>query len=208
MRTLSALFLALVACDAGLDDTQTDTSENTDITEEIAADAVLAADLAFLREEEKLARDTYLTLYEVFGLGPHQNIARSEQTHMDLVLERLTALGLPDPVTDDTVGTFVNPDLAQLYAELVAQGSASEEDALLVGATIEDLDIRDIQSFYARTDDAEVLAIYANLECGSRNHLRSFASQLSSRGIEYQAQFLTAEEVSAIVTSARETCAM
>ncbi|MDK2464101.1 MAG: DUF2202 domain-containing protein, partial [Candidatus Korarchaeota archaeon] len=41
--------------------------------------------LLYMREEEKLARDVYLTLYEKWGLPIFQNIARSEQTHMDAV---------------------------------------------------------------------------------------------------------------------------
>jgi hypothetical protein len=86
----------------------------------------LAADLQFLREEEKLARDVYLTLYDAWQLAPHQNIAESEQTHTDRVLDLLVALDLPDPVVDDTVGVFVNPQLAGLYVELVATGRRTE----------------------------------------------------------------------------------
>jgi hypothetical protein len=55
----------------------------------------LAADLQFLREEEKLARDVYLTLYDAWQLAPHQNIAESEQTHTDRVLDLLVALDPP-----------------------------------------------------------------------------------------------------------------
>ncbi|MCP4143444.1 MAG: DUF2202 domain-containing protein [Chloroflexi bacterium] len=41
--------------------------------------------LAFMREEEKLARDVYLTLYEQWELRPFSNIAESEQKHTDAV---------------------------------------------------------------------------------------------------------------------------
>jgi len=41
--------------------------------------------LAFMREEEKLARDVYLTLYDQWGLRSFSNIAASEQTHTDAV---------------------------------------------------------------------------------------------------------------------------
>ena len=42
--------------------------------------------LLFLREEEKLARDTYLMLYDLFGLRNFNNISKSEQAHMDAIL--------------------------------------------------------------------------------------------------------------------------
>lgn len=38
-----------------------------------------------MREEEKLARDVYLTLYNKWKLQIFKNIAESEQTHMDAV---------------------------------------------------------------------------------------------------------------------------
>ena len=41
--------------------------------------------LLWMREEEKLARDVYLTLADLWGLRPFTNIARSEQSHMDSV---------------------------------------------------------------------------------------------------------------------------
>jgi hypothetical protein len=166
----------------------------------------LAADLQFLREEEKLARDVYLTLYDAWQLAPHQNIAESEQTHTDRVLDLLVALDLPDPVVDDTVGVFVNPQLAGLYVELVATGRRTEVASLEVGATIEDLDLRDLNLMAARTTDAGVLATYEALACGSRNHLRSFSSQLGSRGVTYAPHYLSQIDYDAIVSSDRESC--
>jgi len=50
------------------------------------------ADLLFMREEEKLARDTYLTFhefYEALDLSVFSNIASSEQMHMNAMLKLL-----------------------------------------------------------------------------------------------------------------------
>lgn len=41
--------------------------------------------ILLMREEEKLARDVYLELYELWGLRTFNNITRAEQTHMDRV---------------------------------------------------------------------------------------------------------------------------
>ena len=43
------------------------------------------AALLFMREEEKLARDVYNALYEIWGQNTFANIASSEQMHMDEV---------------------------------------------------------------------------------------------------------------------------
>jgi len=44
------------------------------------------AGLLFMREEEKLARDVPLVLFDKSGLRVFENIAQSEQRHMDAVL--------------------------------------------------------------------------------------------------------------------------
>ena len=61
-------------------------------------------DLTFMREEEKLARDTYLTLYEVWDLAIFSNIASSEQTHKEALPTLLKKYNLPDPAA--TVNLF------------------------------------------------------------------------------------------------------
>ena len=162
-------------------------------------------DLTFLREEEKLARDVYLALERQWGLSVFGNIASSEQTHMDTVLGLLNTYGLPDPVGGQPEGVFTNTTLQTLYAQLVAQGSQSAEDALRVGATIEDLDISDIEEMEANTVKQDILDVYANLTKGSRNHMRSFSGQLSALGITYVPQFISQEEYDEIIGTDTET---
>ena len=71
--------------------------------------------LLFMREEEKLARDVYMTLYEKWGLPIFANIAQSEQTHTEAVRSLLVKYDIADPVIDDSVGVFVNSELQKLY---------------------------------------------------------------------------------------------
>ena len=96
------------------------------------------ASLLFMREEEKLARDVYNALYAVWGQPTFQNIAASEQAHMDEVKLLLDRYGLTDPALDP--GKFTDANLQALYDQLVAQGSVSLADALKVGAAIEEID--------------------------------------------------------------------
>ena len=162
-------------------------------------DATETEYLLLMREEEKLARDTYITLYEAWGLNTFNNISRSEQKHMEAILTQLNRYGLVDPIEDDAVGMFTNPTLATYYNVLVAQGNVSLMDALHVGAYIEELDIYDLWEAIDTTDEATLISTYENLLAGSRNHLRAFVNQITSRGTDYVAQYLTQDQVDAIV---------
>lgn len=158
-------------------------------------------DLLFTREEEKLARDVYETLYERWNLQIFSNIAQSEQTHTEAVRDLLVKYQIPDPVTDDTTGVFVDPELQSLYSSLVAKGLTSEVDALEVGMMIEEMDIVDLQEAIDNTDNDDIALLYENLLRGSRNHLRSFTRQLENRQAGYEPQYISDEEFQSIVTS-------
>ncbi|MEZ4104145.1 MAG: DUF2202 domain-containing protein [Candidatus Paceibacterota bacterium] len=161
--------------------------------------------LSYMREEEKLARDVYQKLYEIWDLNIFSNIAKSEETHTEAVKELISRYSLTDPVLDDTVGVFSNEELALLYTDLVSQGSVSLEEALAVGATIEDLDIRDLQIAVEESKQEDIIVVYKNLMKGSRNHLRAFNKQLEKRtGIPYQAKYISDEELKEIINTDTE----
>lgn len=170
-----------------------------------AVSAEEIAGLKFMREEEKLARDVYLKLYEAWGLSPFKNIGGSEQTHMDAVAMIMARYDIEDPAAGKGVGEFVDPDLQTLYNTLLAQGLQSKEDALTVGAIIEETDIIDIQEqIDLYVDNKDITILYQNLLKGSRNHLRGFTSQLKLLGIEYQPQFLSQEQYDEILEGEHE----
>ncbi|EIJ33577.1 DUF2202 domain-containing protein [Thiothrix nivea] len=155
--------------------------------------------LQFMREEEKLARDVYLSLYSLWRLPVFSNIAASEQRHTEAVQGLLQTYGIPDPVTTDRVGTFTNPELTSLYADLVARGRQSAYDALQVGALIEETDITDLQNALSKTAQPDIARVYSNLMQASHRHLRAFTGQLQSRSGAYAAQVMQQTEVDAII---------
>jgi hypothetical protein len=175
-----------------------------DLPEESLSEAERAG-LLLMREEEKLARDVYQTLYEEWGLPIFKNIAQSEQTHTEAVRNLLEKYEIPDPVTDDTIGVFQNEDMQRLYDDLTARGNISEISALQVGATIEDLDIKDLQDLLIETDNEDVTLVYENLSRGSRNHLRSFVRQLDARDESYTPEYIDQTLYQSIIDSERET---
>ena len=172
-------------------------------TEELSLEEELS--LIKMREEEKLARDVYAAFYDVWQKPVFKNISMSEQRHMNAVKFLVDKYELADPVTDPTAGVFTSPEFTALYQPLVEQGSASLIDALTVGATIEDMDIYDLQELLAQTDNQDITAVYENLLRGSRNHLRAFAYLLSLNGVTYEPQYISQEALDAILTSPRET---
>ena len=155
-------------------------------------------DLQFMREEEKLARDVYTAFYAEWGNNIFTNIARSEQSHTDAILNLLNRYQLEDPVLD--VGLFSDPELQVLFDSLVGQGRQSALDALRVGALIEEVDMKDIAEAMERTDDELILRTYSRLMAGSENHLRAFVRNIERlTGEAYVAQWIFQEEVDAIL---------
>jgi hypothetical protein len=163
------------------------------------------SDLKFLREEEKLARDVYLFSFDKYQISIFKNISQSEQTHTDSVLFLLNRYGISDPALTER-GVFVNPVLQGLYNDLTAQASISSIEALKVGATVEDLDINDIDHFTVNTSKADLLYVYNNLNCGSKNHIRTYTNQLVIYGVNYVPQFLSVADYNSILSSANVKC--
>jgi hypothetical protein len=155
--------------------------------------------LIFMREEEKLAHDVYLVMYELWGMQIFQNISGSEQSHTEAVKTLLDGYSVPDPASDE-LGVFTNPDLQNLYNDLVAQGSQSLAEALRVGAAIEEIDILDLEERLAQTDNADIQHVFNNLLQGSFNHLNAFTSTLMTQtGEAYQPQFMSPDAYQAII---------
>lgn len=131
-----------------------------------------------LREEEKLARDVYLTLSDAYpSAAVFVNISEAEQRHMDALQRLIIKYGLDDPVGDDTVGAFSDPDFSDLFNDLVGQGMANYCEALQVGVAIEKLDIADIEAF-TEVEAKDLDRVLDNLLQGSYYHLNAFTTQL------------------------------
>lgn len=176
-------------------------------TSQSSLSQVEQTDLLFMREEEKVARDVYLKLYESWRLAVFSNIASAEQSHMDALLKLLRTYRLPDPAAGNAIGEFTNPALQSLYDTLLEKGQLSALDALQVGGIIEETDMRDLAGAIDRSDNVDIDTTYESLLCGSRNHLRAFAHNLESMtGQPYTALVLTQEEVDVILNSPMEQC--
>lgn len=162
-------------------------------------------DILYMREEEKLARDVYMALGEKWGQNVFMNIQQSEQLHMDEIKILIDRYELTDPVVTDVPGTFTSTELQKLYDALIVKGNTSLAEALIVGATIEDLDIKDLQDATMRTDNEDVQVIYANLMGGSKKHLQSFVKNIEKQGGTYTPQYITQTDYNEFISMDRVT---
>lgn len=158
------------------------------------------AGLLFMAEEEKMARDVYTAMYELYGIPVFRNIASSEQRHMDSVIALLERYGLEIPARLGEAGVFEDEELQALYDRLTASGAESLAGAFIAGAAIEDADIADLERELAGTDNADLTLVYRNLLAGSENHMRAFIRQLSGTGASYSPQFITQARYDEIVS--------
>jgi hypothetical protein len=140
------------------------------------------ATLQWMREEEKLARDMYLTLNTYFPAKIFTNIAASEQKHFDAIGKKLALYGIDDPATDQ-VGVFTDPDLQALYDDLLGRGMVSYVEALNVGVVIEETDLTDLEAAIDGTDSVPLVRTYEHLLTGSEHHLAAFSRLLAKAGV-------------------------
>ena len=185
------------------------------------------AHLIFMRSEEKLARDVYLTLAALY---PEQSTfitiaTQSEQTHTDAMKDTLAAFNIADPEPNadelpEALGIFENPYFSTYFEEKYDYLTASATSllaALEVGALIEELDMLDINycndAVYelfplpggtscglTATDVTALENTLGNLLEGSENHLCAFVSQIGAVSpVCYTAQVLEQNEVLSII---------
>lgn len=131
-------------------------------------------DLKYMWEEEKLARDVYLTLS--YHGRIFQNIAKSEQNHMDAIEVLLEKYKIAKPASE-IIGEFKTAMFKKLFDELTTRGRLSFRDAIQVGLEIENLDITDLQTRMIGAPEDFVL-VFKRLLNASFKHRAAFERQL------------------------------
>ena len=134
-------------------------------------------------EEEKLARDVYRTLGDIYrDENTFANIQLSEQTHMDAVRNLCEKYGIEIEVGDET-GSFTISKMEEFYTTVyetfVEEETGSLLDALNVGIEIEKMDIADLGVALALEGmPKDVVKVFNNLISGSLNHLDAFTTAI------------------------------
>ncbi len=161
--------------------------------------------IKYMAEEEKLALDVYSKLAEMYPNVPvFANIAKSETTHVKAVLNLAEKYGIP--ISLGSPGQFNNTHIQKLYDQLIKEGSKGLEEALKVGALIEETDIKDLQDWIAKVQHEDIKQVFECLMMGSRNHLRAFVSTLEKMfNTTYTPQVISQQEYEQIINSPMET---
>lgn len=161
------------------------------------------ATLALMREEEKLARDVYLTLNEKWDQVVFQHISGAEITHMKLVKTMMDKYGVDDPVarTKDKRGKFVNQQFQDLYKSLTSSGLTSMEQAFRVGAYVEEWDLKDLYRAEKATKSEDLQVLYGQLIRASEQHLRAFTRNLQRAGQTYEPVILPKDKYELIIST-------
>lgn len=139
------------------------------------------ADLAFTREEERMARDLYKVFADKYSAGQSSavvfsRIATSEQRHFDAVGTQLTRYSVADPAKDAKAGVFGNADLQKLYDGWLADGLKSVQDAYKAAIALEKRDIADLSTMLEGTKVADLDTLYGHLQQASKHHLSAFTA--------------------------------
>ncbi len=162
--------------------------------------------LAFMGNEERLAYDTYTTLYNYHkdaGIEIKQliNISKAERMHVEIVQDLIQRYDLNiseisiviNPVADKNIafedmptGVYDIPVIQDLYDTLYAKGVASPQAALESGCMVEVTDINDLDQAILLAEDSnatDIVAAYNILRDGSYNHYWAFDKGLKNMGI-------------------------
>jgi len=197
-----SLMLFTIGTNLSCDDDETNTSLNELESINLSTEDTNA--LLFMLEEEKLARDTYAYLDDLYGINQFSNIKLSEQSHINAVAKLVDQYNIAYTILP--YGEFKIQEMQDLYNQFVEKGQIDAMNALEVGATIEDLDIADLEEFIEATSNISMISVFEMLQCGSRNHLRSFVSAIENSNESYEPQFLKVEEFNEIVNDNNERC--
>jgi len=203
MKTLKILFVFLavfmIQCDTIPARIFAEIEKKEEIDKSILSEYEISS-LMHMREEEYLAHDVYTFLSGLYDVPIFRNIAKSEMFHTTKVKELIDKYGLEDPAAAHEHGVFEDAGIQELYDSLTETGKLSYKDAIVVGLTIEDLDIFDLEkALETEVDNEDIVEVYSFLLMGSKNHMKAFNFHAKSNGIEYIAQYISQEHFLEIV---------
>jgi len=159
--------------------------------------------------DELAARDLYAALDAQTTRPVFKNIGRAEVHHRDTIASLLTSAGHGMP-SEPEAGAYEDPEILQVYNDLLAQGQKGELEAFKAGAAFEELDISELERELAREElsDAERQVLTA-LRDASVRHLTAFRRQITRLGETPEPTHLSAERIDELLAmggSGRKGC--
>ena len=141
--------------------------------------------LAYMYDEERLAKEVYLAIYNRQPVQQLSKIAsNAEGRHIDAVKNLAQRYGVATPYQQ--AGRYQNSHIQSLYTKLYAKGIRSKRDALEVGCMVEVIDVDDLNNYINEAQHAnaqDVVQTYEFLRKGSYNHYWAFDRGLQQVGV-------------------------
>jgi len=185
-----------------LDQTGIQNADNELIINSIATSELTDAQkytLAYMWNEEKLAKDIYLELNALSPSPTLYNIAtKAESAHqasVEALIKKydLNILNLDDysgGYSADALSAYQTAqyslqEITTLYDTLYSMGAQSLQSALEVGCMVEVTDIDDLDRDILTAEGApDLVLVFENLRSGSYSHYWSFNTALQSMGVK------------------------
>ncbi|WP_416768662.1 DUF2202 domain-containing protein [Sulfurimonas sp. ST-25] len=162
--------------------------------------STLRGTLAFMWNEEKMAKELYLALHTQWPHKEFYNIAMmSESQHQAAIASLLQVydINITDIDGEEAhysaeelqaydAGTFPDAAVQSLYDERYAKGVQSDRDALEAGCMVEVTDVNDLNVNIALAEAAkadDLAATFTTLRKGSYNHYWAFDGALKVLGV-------------------------
>ncbi len=190
----SALVFGMMSCEK-------DKADDVNEAQQTVLSDAQKNNLAELYNEEKLAHDIYQQFYLQHNYTPFSHITAAEEYHMSRVAEVMVSYKLTVPQLAPGVFDIVKFQTA--YDEWLPKGLADGQEACMIAAYIEEMDILDLLhaiNNIAEADDIE--AMYQELMSGSENHLRAYNRFLDMQfGVDYQPQLMDQAMFDAIIAA-------
>jgi len=141
--------------------------------------------LAYMYEEERLAKEVYLSVYQKQRIRQLYKIAtNSEERHINAVKDLAQKYGIR--LSPQQTGRYSIGHIQSLFNQLYSKGIRSQKDALEVGCIVEVTDIEDLNKYISEAQRAganDVVQVYDFLRKGSYNHYWAFDRGLKNLGV-------------------------
>jgi len=161
------------------------TYNNTSYRSSSAVSQDIKEALSYMYDEERLAKEVYLSIYQKQPIRQLERIAtRSEEKHINAVKDLAQKYGVPTP--NQRVGQYQHSHIQSLFNQLYSKGIRSKKDALEVGCIVEVTDINDLNKYInqaQRSNAQDVLQTFDFLRRGSYNHYWAFDRGLKQLGV-------------------------
>ncbi|WP_345988567.1 DUF2202 domain-containing protein [Sulfurimonas sp. HSL1-2] len=162
--------------------------------------STLRGTLAFMWNEEKMAKELYLALHALWPHKEFYNIAMMSESQHQAAIESLLLtydINVTDIDGDEAhysaeelqayaAGIFPDTGIQSLYDELYAKGAQTDQDALEAGCMVEVTDVNDLTANIALAAAAEaddLVATFTSLRKASYNHYWAFDGALKILGV-------------------------